>query len=134
MRKEQRLRRRKDFAAAYRKGHTQSNHLLVVRVLPNDKDVTRFGFVTGKAVGNAVIRNRTKRRLRAAADSISTESGRDIVIGARKPAAEADYAALQRALRTLLRRAQVPFTPREPNTNTNGPIAALPKAQTGSAT
>ena len=47
MRKEQRLRLRKEFAVVYRKGRAQSSHLLVVRVLPNDRQVSRFGFVVG---------------------------------------------------------------------------------------
>src|SRR5512140_445749 len=53
MRREQRLRHRKDFAAAYRQGRTQGNQLLVVRVRPNGTGVTRFGFVAGKIVGDA---------------------------------------------------------------------------------
>src|SRR5205814_9284868 len=70
MQKERRLRRRKDFAAAYRTGRVYGNQLLILRIAPNGGQVTRFGFVTGKAVGNAVARNRVKRRLRAAARAL----------------------------------------------------------------
>ena len=105
MRREQRLRRRKDFAAAYRQGRTQTNQLLVVRVRPNGMAVTRFGFVAGKVVGGAVIRNRVKRRLREAARTIATAPGLDIVVGARKPAAAVDYRKLRQALGALLKRA-----------------------------
>ena len=104
MRREQRLRRRKDFVAAYRQGVTQGNRLLVVRVRPNDADVTRFGFVTGKVVGGAVTRNLVKRRLRAAALAARTKPGIDIVVGARKTAATATYRELERAFVALLRR------------------------------
>ncbi len=106
MRREQRLRRRRDFAAAYRKGRIQSNQLLVLRVLPNGLPVSRFGFVAGKVVGGAVVRNRVKRRLREAARALPLRQGLDIVIGARKPAAEAQYEALRQALQTLLDRAK----------------------------
>ena len=88
MQRDQRLRRRKDFAAAYRKGRVQGNRLLVVRINPNEGDITRFGFVAGKVVGGAVIRNRVKRRLREAARSLDTKPGLDVVIGARKAAAD----------------------------------------------
>lgn len=104
MRREQRLRRRADFAAAYRSGRVQGDRLLVVRIRPNGSDTTRFGFVAGKVVGGAVVRNRVKRRLREAARMFETRPGLDIVIGARKPAAEADFPALCRSLRSLLER------------------------------
>jgi ribonuclease P protein component len=105
MQRERRLRRRKDFAAAYRKGRVYGNHLLVLRVVDGGGDVARFGFVTGKAVGGAVVRNRVKRRLRAAAESLETAPGVDIVVGARKTAADATYHALQKSLGALIERA-----------------------------
>lgn len=111
MQRERRLRRRKDFAAAYRKGRVYGNQLLVLRVVPHDGDVARFGFVTGKAVGGAVVRNRVKRRLRAAADSIEAAPGLDIVVGARKVAADASYHAIYHALTSLMRRAGALQTP-----------------------
>ncbi|HYM14116.1 MAG TPA: ribonuclease P protein component [Dehalococcoidia bacterium] len=104
MKREQRLRRRKDFAAAYRKGRAQGNQLLVIRVHANGSSVTRFGFVAGKAVGGAVVRNRVKRRLREAARRIDVQPGLDIVIGARKPSAGAPYGALYRSFEALARR------------------------------
>jgi ribonuclease P protein component len=107
MKREQRLRRRKDFAAAYRRGHAHGNQLLVIRVLFNGSGVSRFGFVAGKAVGGAVVRNRVKRRLREAARGIEVEPGFDIVIGARKPAAVATYVKLRRSLVALMRRGGV---------------------------
>ena len=105
MKPEQRLRRRNDFAAVYSRGRTQSNQLLVLRVLPTDRETTRFGFVVGKAVGGAVVRNRVKRRLREAARAMPVRSGFDLVIGARKPAADARYATLRDSLVGLFERA-----------------------------
>ena len=105
MRREQRLRHRKDFAAAYGQGGAQGNQFLVVRVRPNGTGVTRFGFVAGKVVGGAVVRNRVKRRLREAARGIPTAPGLDIVIGARKTAAAVDYRKLRQALAALIKRA-----------------------------
>lgn len=64
----------------------------------------RVGFVVSKAVGNAVVRNRTKRRLRAA---VATEltgipSGADVVVRAQPAAAQATFAELSEALKPLL--------------------------------
>ncbi|MFF3618021.1 ribonuclease P protein component [Streptomyces sp. NPDC002467] len=71
---ENRLRRREDFASAVRRGRRAGRPLLVVHLRtsgatdphgPGENDPsTRAGFVVSKAVGNAVIRNRVKRRLR----------------------------------------------------------------------
>lgn len=108
MRPDQRLRRPADFDAVYRSagksGRTEGNRLLVVRTMPNGAEVTRFGFVTTKAVGNAVVRNRTKRRLRNIAQTLTIAPGLDIVISARKPAADAPFAEIQKAALKLLTR------------------------------
>jgi ribonuclease P protein component len=111
MQRDQRLRRRKDFAAAYRKGQVQGSRLLVVRIHPNQGDITRFGFVAAKVVGGAVVRNRVKRRLREAARRLDVKPGLDIVIGARKAAADADFQALSSALAALLERGGALRTP-----------------------
>jgi ribonuclease P protein component len=105
MKPEQRLRRRNDFAAVYSKGRIQSNQLLVLRVLPTDREATRFGFVVGKAVGGAVVRNRVKRRLREVVRGLAIRPGFDLVIGARKPAADARLSALEESLLRLFERA-----------------------------
>jgi ribonuclease P protein component len=104
MRPDQRLRRKSDFEAVYKAGRTEGNRLLVVRTRPNGVDTTRFGFVTTKALGNAVVRNRTKRRLRALAAPLVVADGLDVVVSARKPAATAPFVELDRALRSLLAR------------------------------
>ncbi len=107
MQKEQRLRHRKDFAAVYRQGRIQSNQILVLRVSTNGTATTRFGFVAGKVVGGAVVRNRVKRRLREAMREIGAVPGLDIVVGARKPAAAASFAALRQGLYALMKRSAI---------------------------
>lgn len=70
MDRDHRLRRPRDFDVAYKHGRTASNHLLVVRARPNGTARVRVGVVAGKNFGNAVQRNRIKRRLRALASSL----------------------------------------------------------------
>ena len=65
-----RLRERADFTSAVRSsgGCRAGSRLLVVHATPTDARAglpPRVGFVVSKAVGGAVVRNRTKRRLRA---------------------------------------------------------------------
>jgi ribonuclease P protein component len=100
-----RLRRRKDFDAVFRRGRTWSNDLLVLRTLPNDCDHNRFGFVTSKRLGKAVVRNRVRRRLRETVRALPTLPGFDCVLSARTKAADADFAALSAAAGSLLKRA-----------------------------
>jgi ribonuclease P protein component len=70
----------------------------------------RVGFVVSKAVGNAVVRNRTKRVLRhaLAARLDRVPSGTDLVVRANQPAAGAASSELgadvDRLMGTVLRR------------------------------
>lgn len=107
-----RLRERSDFASAIRApGATRAgSRILVVHANVTDSRAglpPRVGFVVSKAVGNAVVRNRTKRRLRAA---IATRldgipAGVDVVVRAQPAAANATFAELSDALIPLLHRA-----------------------------
>ena len=94
-----RLRTSADFAAvlqgARRAGGSRSGSRLVV-VHANSTDARagqppRVGFVVSKAVGNAVVRNRTKRVLRhvMAARIDRVPAGTDLVVRANPPAAGA---------------------------------------------
>lgn len=74
----------------------------------------RVGFTASRKVGNAVVRNRAKRRLRAiAAQVLSTQdkSGMDYVLIARAATAERPFAALLADLEMALRRVE-PSVPR----------------------
>jgi ribonuclease P protein component len=66
----------------------------------------RAGFVVSKAVGNAVVRNRVRRRLRhlCATRLGSLPPGSILVIRALPPAADADSAVLGRELDAALKR------------------------------
>jgi len=66
----------------------------------------RVGFVVSKAVGSAVVRNRTKRCLRALAHHRLDllPAGTDVVIRANPPAAQANSSELGHDLDALLAR------------------------------
>lgn len=67
--REQRIRRGHDFATAVRSGRRAGSRTLVCHWADAEEPL-RVGFVVSKAVGNAVVRNRVKRRLRHDVDSL----------------------------------------------------------------
>ena len=77
----------------------------------------RIGFTASRKVGGAVVRNRAKRRLRAAAAQILPVAGRpatDYVLIARAATAARPFAALLDDLRTALRRVEADAVRRRP--------------------
>lgn len=74
----QRLKVRSDFLATAKGRYFRADALVlqaIKRLLPSDNAV-RVGFTCSKKVGNAVARNRAKRRLREAARVCLTQLGR----------------------------------------------------------
>lgn len=71
-----------DFRRVSRAGTKTSAAGLTVSVLSNE--TTRFGFIVPKTVGNAVQRNRLRRRMRAAAYAVLGQgsSNADMVVRA----------------------------------------------------
>ena len=76
-------------------------------VLPNPDGLLRIGVSAGKAVGNAVTRNRAKRRMRASLSELmeNIQPGWDLVFLARKPIVDAAYQEILAAEIYLLKRA-----------------------------
>jgi ribonuclease P protein component len=107
MQRRLRLTGSKRFSEIHRDGASAANRLLVVRFLANGLDWPRFGFVVSKRIGNAVVRNRVKRRLREAVRQYPVKMGWDAVFIARRGTERATYQQLKGAAGSLLRRTQL---------------------------
>lgn len=107
LRRQERLRHRKDFDAVFRRGRSWNNNLLVLRALSNDLAHNRYGFITSKRVGKAVVRNRVRRLLSEALRVQRVAAGWDVVISAKTAAARADFHELNRAVVDLLAKANL---------------------------
>lgn len=108
-----RLRRASDLAYVRRKGRPWSSGLFVLLAVPHHDEVaepaTRFAIVAGRRVGNAVERNRIKRRTREIVrrQLPAIESGYDCMIIARAATAQASFTEMEADLLRLLCRAKL---------------------------
>ena len=97
----------KRFDQIHREGRSAANKYLVIRVLPNGLDHNRYGILVGKRIGNAVTRNKVKRRLREALRQAPLALGWDAVFIARKGVELVTFQELVRASEDLLKRSRL---------------------------
>jgi len=102
------IRKRADFVAANR-GLRNARPGFVLLTRPNEGLGKRFGITVTKKIGNAVVRNRMKRRFRELLrDALPGEGlpDHDHVLIGREGGVERDFAALRGELSAALGRAQ----------------------------
>lgn len=85
-----------DYRAVVRRGRRVTAENTVTYRLVRDRIDVRFGFVVSKSVGNSVVRNRVRRRLKAIAASqlAGVPAGTDVVIRALSGSASASWSTL----------------------------------------
>ncbi|AHJ62519.1 Ribonuclease P protein component [Granulibacter bethesdensis] len=115
--REKRLKRRAEFLRVASKGRKAAVHGLVLQALPvQAADAPlRIGYTVTKKVGNAVVRNRTRRRLREAARLVAREydqagtplSAHDLVLIGRDSTRGRPFDSLLDDLRRALAKAGV---------------------------
>jgi len=101
----QTIKKRSDFLSATSRGKKFITGSFILQMLPRNEthpagqqDV-RFGFTVTKKMGNAVIRNRIKRRLREAVRKATTKhalAGHDYVLISRHKALDCPFTDLTR--------------------------------------
>lgn len=110
-----RLKKRREFLRVAGGGRKRVMPGLILQARPSEGGgaaEVRVGFTVSRKVGNAVVRNRARRRLRAAAEAVLAERGRpgyDYVLVGRAATPARPYAALvgdlEAALQSIERRA-----------------------------
>ena len=102
-----RLKKRRQFLRATHNGRKFVASTMVLQVVKQDEfEGVRLGFTVTKKMGNAVIRNRIRRRLRAVAQAVFSSqalTGYDYVLVSRKTAFDAPFDVLNKDLLYLMR-------------------------------
>ncbi len=118
----ERLKQRREFLAVARSGRKWVAPGLILQIRPRRNEVSksgapksgtqesgtkcRIGFTVSRKVGGAVVRNRARRRLRAAAEMVMTTHaapGHDYVVIGRAATLRRPFAALNGDLETALK-------------------------------
>ena len=102
--REWRLVRRAEYDAVYREGRKRSSATFVIFARRNTLARDRFGMSVKKALGNAVVRNQIRRRVREILRLHREEIalGWDVVIHPSRAAATLKFAKLEAELLSLL--------------------------------
>ncbi|MBX7492108.1 ribonuclease P protein component [Qipengyuania sp. 1NDW9] len=101
------IRKRSDFLAANR-GMRNAKPGFVLLTRPNDGQGKRYGITVTKKIGNAVVRNRMKRRFRELLWAALPEAGladHDHILIGREGGVERDFAKMREELAAALARA-----------------------------
>ena len=98
-----RVLRRAEFRRVYEEGQRRSGPLCALFFRSNGLPYTRLGITASARLGNAVLRNRVKRRLREAfrLNRELVPGGWDIVVNPREAAARVPFATLVKELLRL---------------------------------
>ncbi len=98
---------RADFLRVAASGQRRATPGFILQIAPRPEGAAqlRIGFTASRKVGNAVARNRAKRRLRALADKVmpaTADPARDYVLIGRGETLTRDFAAMEHDLRRAL--------------------------------
>lgn len=101
------LKKNREYAFVYRRGKSFGGHYMVLVLVPRSYGGLRTGFSVSKKVGNAVVRNLARRRLKESFRRFLPYIKRDaqIIWIARRPIAQAEFSGILREMEYLLKKA-----------------------------
>lgn len=109
MKKEEKIRKNRDFIRVYKRGKSISNYVLVLYIYKNKQNVNlnRMGISVSKKVGNSVVRSRVKRLISEAyrINRGYLIEGYDLVFIARNSSKEKSFREIESSVIKLLKKA-----------------------------
>lgn len=105
------LKKNKEFNFVYRRGKPAGSRDMTLVCAKSRYGGVRVGFSVSKKVGNSVVRNRARRRMKEAYRTILPElSGNySLVFVARESIARAEFKEICAQMRKLMQRAGIPL-------------------------
>lgn len=97
-----RLRTRRDFSGVFDQGSRRHGQLMSVLVRHRAEGPARLGVVAGRKLGNAVERNRAKRRIRELFRRSARPAGLDLVVIPKRSLLSASAAGTQQEFDGLM--------------------------------
>lgn len=103
------LKRNKEFRYAYRTGKSAGCRSMVLIYAKGRADEVKIGFSVSKKLGNAVVRNRIKRRLREAVTPLipNIKTGCKLIIIAKIPIKTEKLPAIESSMRYMMKKANL---------------------------
>lgn len=107
MKRSESLRKKKEFRYTYRVGKSTGHRLLALVYARRRERAPRIGFSVSRKIGNSVVRNRVKRRMREAATPLIPEirNNVNLIFIARDAVVDAPFLEIRAAMYALLMRA-----------------------------
>jgi len=109
MDKKNRLRKNEDFKRIYKNGKNYYNRNLIMYIMKNELEDTRIGFTVSKKIGNSVVRNRVRRRIKEIVrkNFNNIKEGYDIILIPKKNVVDISHKELENAVFHIFKLANV---------------------------
>jgi len=91
----------------FEEGTTFSNSMMVLKMASNELATNRFGFTVSKRIGNAVTRNKAKRRLKEIVRTLQIKQGWDVVLIARPQIRSSEFKRIEESVSDILSKAKL---------------------------
>lgn len=104
MEKRFRIRKNMEFKDIYKHGKNYWNRNLILYVKKNDLNETRVGYTITKKIGNAVVRNKLRRRMKEIyrLNFHNIKEGYDLVFIAKRSLKDISYKELEGSMKHIM--------------------------------